>query len=82
MGKIMLDPQTVAVLGQATGDAELCGPDGRPVGYYLSPDVYRSMQKNLYEWTNVQVTDEELERAFAGTKRYATADILKLVEGD
>lgn len=40
-------------------DARICDAAGRPVGHFLSEELYRRL---LFDWANAQVTDEELER--------------------
>lgn len=39
--------------------AELLDESGRPIGHFLSEELYRRL---LYDWANAQITDEELEQ--------------------
>jgi hypothetical protein len=82
MGKITLDPGTAELLSQTRGDAELVGPDGRPVGCFLSPGQYEAMRKAFVEWAFSQVTEEDCRRALANPKRHTMEEVLKLVEGE
>ena len=40
-------------------DAQLCDSTGRPVGHFLSEDLYRRL---IYDWANAQISDEEIQR--------------------
>lgn len=82
MAPIPIDPELIAKLTANGGEVPRAGPDGQPVGYFLSPDAYAAMRKVMYDWAKAQVTTEELRRAAANPKKYTMAEVLKLVEGD
>jgi hypothetical protein len=53
-----LDHHQLARLNGAD-DAQVCDATGRPVGHFLSDELYRRL---LYDWANSQISDEDLER--------------------
>ena len=56
--KVTLDDSLRAKLS-GVDEVELCDQSGKPVGHFLSEQLYRRL---LFDWANAQVTDEELER--------------------
>jgi hypothetical protein len=58
MNKVILDEAVRAKL-RDVDEVALCDESGRPAGHFLSEPLYRRL---LYDWTNAQITDEELER--------------------
>jgi len=48
-------------LAKLTGvdDAQVCDSTGRPLGRYLSEELYRRL---LYDWAHAQISEEDLER--------------------
>jgi len=46
---------------QLTGvdDAELYDASGRPLGHFLSEELYRRL---IFDWANAQISDEEIQR--------------------
>jgi hypothetical protein len=58
MTKVTLDDSLQAKLS-GVDEVELCDRAGKPVGHFLSEQLYRRL---LYDWANAQVADEELER--------------------
>jgi hypothetical protein len=61
MNKITLDEALRAKLNGLNEELEICDPDGRTVGHFLPPELYREM---LYAWAEGQsgITKEELDR--------------------
>jgi hypothetical protein len=58
MVQLNLDADQLSKLS-GVEDARICDTAGRPIGYFLSEELYRRL---LFDWANAQVTDEELER--------------------
>ena len=58
MTKVVLDEVMQAKL-RNVDEVELCDKSGKPVGHFLSEELYLRL---LYDWANAQITDEELER--------------------
>jgi hypothetical protein len=40
-------------------DAQVCDASGRPLGHFLSEELYRRL---LYDWAHAQISEEELDR--------------------
>ena len=61
MNKVTLDEALKAKLNGLNEELEICDADGRTVGHFLPPDLYREM---LYAWAESQsgITKEELDR--------------------
>ena len=58
MVRLNLDSHQQAALA-GVADAQVCDPAGRPVGHFLSEELYRRL---LYDWANAQISDDELQR--------------------
>ncbi len=59
MVKMMVDPNLEARFRDVK-EAEICDESGQTLGRFLSEAMYRRL---VYEWVNVQVTDEELRQS-------------------
>jgi hypothetical protein len=82
MSTVTIDAVLSEKLAKAGQEVPLAGPDGRQVGYFLSPQTYESMKKALYDWAFARVTTDDLRRALADPRRHSMEEVLKLVEGD
>jgi|HubBroStandDraft_6_1064221.scaffolds.fasta_scaffold2517896_2 hypothetical protein len=60
MGKVILDDELKAKLGEVKGEVELCDAEGRTVAYVLDPEWHRTM---LYAWAKAQFSAEVAEGA-------------------
>jgi len=58
MNRVILDEASRAKL-RGVDEVELCDESGRPLGHFLSEELYRRL---LFDWANAQISDEELER--------------------
>jgi len=58
---VVLDETLKTKLNDLSAELELCDPEGRTVGHFLPPDLYKKM---LYAWVESQcpVSKEELDR--------------------
>lgn len=74
MTRITVNEALLGQLGAGREEAELCGPMGRRVGYFLPEEVYRQL---VCRWANAQVSDEELERCRKESESYTTAEVLE-----
>ena len=61
MTKVTLDESLRAKLNGLNEELEICDADGRTVGHFVPPDLYREM---LYAWAESQsgISEEELQR--------------------
>lgn len=67
MSRITLGADAAVLLEAARAKAELCGPDGRRLGYFVPAD-------------DDDVTLDELRAADAAGGEYTVEDVLKLLE--
>ena len=49
MTPVALDPELVAKLTANGGEVPLTDTAGKPIGYFLSPEVYESMRKAVVD---------------------------------
>lgn len=82
MTPVALEPELVAKLTANGGEVPLTDADGKPVGYFLSPEAYARMRELVGERLGSEVTLEEFRRALADPRRHSTDDVLKLLEGE
>ncbi len=80
MTPIPLDPELVAKLTANGGQVPLTDQNGKPIGYYVSPDCFEVMQKALYDQAFAELSDEEARRVLANPKRHSMEEVLKLLE--
>jgi hypothetical protein len=61
MDKVVVDESLEAKLNGLNRELEVCDRNGRTLGHFLPPDLYREM---LYAWAESQsgITPEELQR--------------------
>jgi hypothetical protein len=81
MTPIPLDPELVSKLTSNGGQVPLTDTNGQPVGYFVSSEVYAVMRKAMHDQALAEITDEEVQRAFATPKRHTMDDVFKLLEG-
>ena len=62
------------------GQVPLTDTSGKPVGYFVSSEVYAVMRKAMHDQALAEITDEEVQRALANPKRHTMDDVLKLLE--
>src|SRR5581483_9662590 len=69
MTKLMIDP---ALQAKLTATLEFCDATGRTLGFFLTPEEHERLKKaeeeqrrQDYEWARTDVTDEELDAAWA-----------------
>jgi hypothetical protein len=80
-GKTMvtLDPGTLPAQVDLYTPAEWCDPDGNVLGLYqplyADAEAKSHHKRQVYDWLNAQVTDEELERARQETGGRTLAEI-------
>jgi len=60
-------------------DAQLYDASGRPLGHFLSEELYRRL---IYDWANAQISDEELQRRLQKPGGRKLADILAQLQQD
>ena len=86
MSKITLDAATAEALKGAEPGTELVGPDGRPVGAIVPPDLVWELRELLDERrqalaeADAEVTLEELQAADAAGGEIPMAEVFKLLE--
>jgi hypothetical protein len=71
MSRIILDADVIARLSELTVGAEVCGPDGKVIGYFrpkLDPAKYSPLEP--------QISEEELQRRENSDKWHTTAEVL------
>ncbi|MFH1920482.1 MAG: hypothetical protein ABIP48_11430 [Planctomycetota bacterium] len=71
MNRVILDEPARAKL-RGVDEVELCDESGRPLGHFLSEELYRRL---LFDWANAQISDEELQRRRRQPGGRALADI-------
>ena len=79
MSPVELDPELIAKLMQNGGDVPLAGPDGKPVGQFLSAEEYAKARRALILLGKTEITEEDCRRALANPKRHTTAEVFKLL---
>lgn len=80
MAPISLDPDLIARLTANGGEVPLSGPDGKPVGYFLSPEMYTAMRKAFYDQVFAEFPPEEARAVFANPKKHTTEEVWKLLD--
>jgi len=82
MSEIILDAATVATLSKAFGTTRVCDPEGRTVGYLVSPEFYKQAQTTLYDEAFNEITEEDVNEVLADPRRHTTEDVFKLLKGN
>ncbi len=77
MVRLNLDHDQESMLS-GVDDAQLCDSQGRPLGRFLSEDLYRRM---VFDWAKAQISDEELERRRQTPGGKKLSDILTRLQG-
>jgi hypothetical protein len=75
MSPIRIDPDLIAQLTRNGGEVPLAGPDGAPVGYFLTPERYARMHALVAS----DVTEEDCQRALADPRRHTTDEVFRLL---
>jgi hypothetical protein len=81
MKPLQLPREVLDQLPLGRDEVPIAGPDGRTVGYFLSPDRYEFMRKTMYDWAFAQFTPEQLAAARADPRLVSTRDVLRQVMG-
>jgi hypothetical protein len=81
MNPVVLDPELVVKLTSNGGQVPLTDTAGKPVGYFLAPEVFEYMQKVLYDQAFAEMSDDDVRRALANPKRHTMEEVFKLLEG-
>ena len=79
---VALDAEVVAKLTANGGQVPLTDTSGKPIGYFLSPQVFEAMRKAMYDQAFAEITEEDVERALADPRRHTTEEVFKLLEGN
>jgi len=82
MTPVALDPDVLAKLTANGGAVPLSDKDGKPVGYFLSPELYAQMRKAMYDKAFAEITDEEVRAALADPRRHSMEEVFKLLEAE
>ena len=77
MSTIYIDDEMKAKLSGQTWAVELRAAEGKPLGHFVPPALFRKM---FYAWLNSFVTDEELAEAAKSGSGRPLAEILKSME--
>ncbi len=81
MTPVPIDPELIARLTANGGEVPLTDRDGKPVGYFVTPELYDLMWK-AYALAQSQVTEEDCRRAVANPKRHTTEEVFELLGGE
>lgn len=81
MSEITLDAATAAAVAKAVTPTRVCDPDGRTVGYVISPDEYAT-RKAMYDQAFAEITEEDVAEALADPRRHTMDEVFKLLEGN
>ncbi len=78
MSKIILDADLKARLNGLDEELELCDTDGRTLGHFIPPEMYREL---MYAWAKAQfANEEELEKARQEPGGLTTAEAIAYLE--
>ena len=79
---VALDAELVAKLTADGGEVPLTDAGGKPVGVFLSPEMYRQMREAMSDQATAEVTLEEFRRSLADPQRHTMDEVFKLLEGE
>ena len=82
MSEITLDAATAATVAKALPATRVCDPSGHTLGYLVPADVYKRVEKALYDEAFGEMTDDEVQEVLADPRRHTTDEVLKLLEGN
>jgi hypothetical protein len=82
MSLVTLDAELIAKLTSDGGRVPLTDPDGKTVGYFISPDRLAMLEKGFDESLADEPTEEEVRAALANPKRYSMEEVMKLLEDE
>lgn len=82
MSPVAIEPELIAKFASNGGHVPLTDANGKPVGYFLSPDHYESMRQAVLDNLSREPTLEEFRRALADPRRHTMEEVFKLLEGE
>lgn len=82
MTPVTIDAELVAKLTSNGGRVPMADPNGKTVGFFVSPDRLAILEKALDAQLYDEPTAEDIRRALADPKRYSMEEVMKLVEGE
>lgn len=79
MTPVAIDSELAAKLTANGGQVPLTDRDGKPIGYFLSPERLAYMEKALYDLAWAEVSEDELRQDAAQPGKYTNEEVMKML---